>query len=711
MRSANLLALLPVLLVTLLACESSAQEEQRPGRTFVLVVGIDDYADPKIPRLKYAEADAQAVYRFYAQDPGSPTTSDRVKVLLGKQATQRELLRAIEEHLVRHATRPEDTAVLYFAGHGFADAQTTYLAGQDTELDYLGSTAITQDQLQGLWNRLRARTRVLVADACHSGGLGGLRGGPGGFGKRVVKDSAGALRSLVIASAGENELAAEDRRAGRGVFSAALVAGLRGAADRDRDGAVSASELAAYLKDEVPSQAAAVGGKQTPEVVLSPGAGALRLSTPRQSGPRAAGGDERARLEAERKALEAERERAELQKAVAEQKAQASARAQAAAEARLKELEAQSGANADELARARSEAKRLAAEAGQAQAALARAKELEAQRRAAEERAKEEERKRLEAEQRKAEVEQENARLRAELLALKGKQQEAEQARREAEAARARSAALDERKKALESGGSSSSSSAQGGYAGAVAQAKRLAGFRYLDTKSFACGGQRFEIARFRHDATGLVFHLVPGGSFVREGGTRVTIQPFLICASEWTQAAWERVMGTNPSRFKGSNRPVEQVSWNDVAADNAQGFCRKAGLRLPSEAEWEYACRGGTQTAYSFGDSESELGRYAVFDQNWDSGQTAEVGSKLPNAFGLHDMHGNVWEWCQDGYHESYQGAPTDGSPAAGASKRVVRGGGWYDSAWICRSASRNWYVPGDRGRYLGFRPARSLP
>ncbi|MGE0712447.1 MAG: SUMF1/EgtB/PvdO family nonheme iron enzyme [Planctomycetota bacterium] len=698
---------LPLLAALLLAGLASAQDDERQGRTFVLVVGIDDYADTKIPKLKYAEADAQAVFRFYAQDPGSPTTSDRVKVLLGKEATQRQLLRAIEEHLVRQATRPEDTAVLYFAGHGFADAQTTYLAGQDTELDYLGWSAISHHQLQALWNKLRARTRILIADACHSGGFGGLRGGPGGFGKRVGKDLPASLRSLVIASAGENELAAEDRRAGRGVFSAALVAGLRGAADRNKDGTVSAQELAAYLEDEVPSRAAAVGGKQTPEVVLSPGSESLRLSTPSRSGPRPVAGDEHAaRLEAERKAAEAERERAELQKAVAEQKAQASARAQAAAEARVKELEAQRGASAEELARARAEAKRLAGEAGQAQAALAKAKELEAQRRAAEDRAKEEERRRLAAEKRKAEVEQENARLRAELLALKGKQEEAAQARREAEAAKARSEALEEQKRALEGGGPSSSP-ASGGYAAAVEQAKRLSGFLYLDTKAYACGGQRFEVARFRHERTGLVFHLVPGGSFQREAGSRVAVRPFLISATETTQAAWEKVMGDNPSGFKGPNRPVENVSWND-----AQGFCQKAGLRLPSEAEWEYACRAGTQSAYCFGEGEGELGRYAEYEGN-NNKETKDVGGKLPNAFGLFDVHGNVWEWCQDGWHDNYQGAPRDGSAwdSAGASDRVRRGGSWYDGAWGCRSADRRRCGPGLRFRNLGFRPARSLP
>jgi formylglycine-generating enzyme required for sulfatase activity len=163
----------------------------------------------------------------------------------------------------------------------------------------------------------------------------------------------------------------------------------------------------------------------------------------------------------------------------------------------------------------------------------------------------------------------------------------------------------------------------------------------------------------------------------------------------EVTQQQYEKVMGTNPSTTKGPQNPVEKVSWNDAVE-----FCRKlsalpaeksAGYvyRLPTEAEWEYACRAGTQTAYSFGDSESELGDYAWYDKNA-GGTTHPVGSKKPNAWGLYDMHGNVFEWCQDWYGSYPSGSVTDPTGESSGSHRVVRGGaGTASPSAVRRSAS----------------------
>ncbi|MFZ4984629.1 MAG: formylglycine-generating enzyme family protein, partial [Blastocatellia bacterium] len=149
---------------------------------------------------------------------------------------------------------------------------------------------------------------------------------------------------------------------------------------------------------------------------------------------------------------------------------------------------------------------------------------------------------------------------------------------------------------------------------------------------------------------------------------------------------------------------------WEDV-----EEFLKRIGngFRLPTEAEWEYAARAGTTTQYSFGDDGSQLGEYAWFYEN--SGLTTHpVGEKKPNPFGLYDMHGNVWEWCADHYHENYKGAPEDGSAwlkSDMAAARVDRGGSWLHYAVGCRSANRNGGAPGLRGDNLGFRLSRTLP
>lgn len=130
----------------------------------------------------------------------------------------------------------------------------------------------------------------------------------------------------------------------------------------------------------------------------------------------------------------------------------------------------------------------------------------------------------------------------------------------------------------------------------------------------------------------------------------------------------------------------------------------------LPSEAQWEYACRAGSTTRYCFGDDEKELGQYAWYREN--SGpEPYPVGQKKANKWGLHDMHGNVWEWCLDTWHDNYEGAPTDSSAwTDGGSYRVIRGGCWNHSAGNCRSAVRGRNAQSDRFIYLGFRVARSF-
>ncbi|QJB46968.1 formylglycine-generating enzyme family protein [Dolichospermum flos-aquae CCAP 1403/13F] len=230
----------------------------------------------------------------------------------------------------------------------------------------------------------------------------------------------------------------------------------------------------------------------------------------------------------------------------------------------------------------------------------------------------------------------------------------------------------------------------------------------------------------------------IPGGTFMmgspkNEPGRRetespqhqVTVPPFLLGKYPVTQAQWQVVatlpqvnqeLKPNPSRFEGANRPVEPVSWHDAVE-----FCNRLSnhtqrpYRLPSEAEWEYACRAGTTTPFHFGetittDLANYNGNYTYGDgvEGIRKGETTEVGSfKIANEFGLYDMHGNVWEWSQDDWHDNYEDAPTDGSAWISLSfdSKLLRGGSWGYSPGICRSAYRhNSYLVGSNS-YVGFR------
>jgi formylglycine-generating enzyme required for sulfatase activity len=187
--------------------------------------------------------------------------------------------------------------------------------------------------------------------------------------------------------------------------------------------------------------------------------------------------------------------------------------------------------------------------------------------------------------------------------------------------------------------------------------------------------------------------------------------QSFYLGKYQVTQAEWQAVMGENPSSFKGDpNRPVENVSWNEV-----QQFIRKLNekegsnkYRLPTEAEWEYAARAGTTTAYSFGDAPDQLGEYAWFDDN--SGNTTHpVGQLKPNPWGLYDMHGNVFEWVEDWYGKYPAEPVTDPTGPPLGADRVLRGGSCCVGADYCRSAYRRDWLPATRLDGLGFRLARS--
>ncbi len=191
----------------------------------------------------------------------------------------------------------------------------------------------------------------------------------------------------------------------------------------------------------------------------------------------------------------------------------------------------------------------------------------------------------------------------------------------------------------------------------------------------------------------------------------RIT-KPFYLGKYLVTQEQWQAVMGSNPSCFEGRKNPVEQVTWDKcqefLGNLNGKFGTRRGTFQLPSEAQWEYVCRAGSKTHYCFGNNESGLGEYAWYDRN-SGGMTHPVGEKKPNAWGLYDMYGNVWEWCQDCYDGGYYAhSPTDDptGPLKG-STRVLRGGGWHNRDGGYRSANRGHFSPKHPGFDLGLRVA----
>ncbi len=227
------------------------------------------------------------------------------------------------------------------------------------------------------------------------------------------------------------------------------------------------------------------------------------------------------------------------------------------------------------------------------------------------------------------------------------------------------------------------------------------------------------------NNSIGMKFIQIPAGEFdigsplsEKDRKNDENIQHVKITNGFWmgvyevTQKQWMTVVGNNPSFFHGDDLPVENVSWDD-AQDFIEKLNKKEGTtkyRLPSETEWEYAARAGTNTTYPFGNDESKLGEYAWYDGN-SIGKTHLIGQRKPNPWGLYDMHGNVWEWVQDTYHENYTDAPKDGSVwESSGHGRVNRGGAWNREAKFCRSAYRGWLNPGRRLNNVGFRLVRSL-
>jgi formylglycine-generating enzyme required for sulfatase activity len=253
---------------------------------------------------------------------------------------------------------------------------------------------------------------------------------------------------------------------------------------------------------------------------------------------------------------------------------------------------------------------------------------------------------------------------------------------------------------------------------------KRITAFAICCIALLACGPGDAAPGNTYTNSIGMEFVLIPAGSFVSEdeeggpnGPRMIVSKPFYLGKYEVTQEQWVAVMGNNPAKFKGPDNPVESVSWND-AREFIERLNAREGrnlYRLPTEAEWELAARGGTDTKLFFmedpkiwEEAESPLADYAWFNKN-SSDTTHPVGQKKPNQYGLYDIYGNVWEWVEDWHGKLPEARELGDYQAPSGEDRVNRGGGWGNEAEDCRSGYRGFDGPDYRDDGFGFRLAFS--
>ncbi len=254
----------------------------------------------------------------------------------------------------------------------------------------------------------------------------------------------------------------------------------------------------------------------------------------------------------------------------------------------------------------------------------------------------------------------------------------------------------------------------------------KLSKFQYMGVERFSAGGHAHWMSLWKHERTGLEFVLVPGGRFqmgspatelnreADENQNWVTLSPFLLSRTECSKKTWANLadnveLNPAPAYFQGSSsHPVENVSAEEVDA-----WCTEAGLELPTEAQWEHACRAGTTKAYTFGHRiDPSQGRVGEQTNNDFESGPVPVGTLIPNAFGLFHMHGNLWEWCRDNYLDYLvPPKPKAGLRTGPSTTRVIRGGTYFNGSKWARSAARAKYTPDGKSRLMGFRPSLDLP
>ena len=708
---------------------------ERPKR-WAILIGVDKYDDEiGIGSLKYCAADMKLLSRVLT-GPGGGFDPRNVLLMTrespkGRTPTYSNIMNML--HVWLADVKESDDVLIAFSGHGVAERGQVYLLPSNAKSATLRWTSVKLSYVRDKLAECRARRKILILDACHSGA-----------GKSAGKMSPDFLKALGegkgfvrLASCGEKQKSSEDPHLvsevskGHGVFTYYLVEGLRGEADRDGDGRIDVDEAYRYADRETRAWARRKGVRQTPwkfsrmtgdmTVAYRLGVGSRGAETTAFKRAWGAG------LVASRchnydeavwhfrRAVGVTPHRSKKLLALKE-----------CAQVRMRQR------SYDRAERVYKEALVLASSAPERLGLLRALSEVRCRQRDYEGalvclREILKVAKGMRSGRPTTNIAGTTLLLMANTYRRQGDSVRAEETLRQvlslpgASGAMKRSAerslaqwGLPSRKRK----GPRTPMSRRRGPAiprGWTSEPKRV---RAMTPK-----GEEQKDITYCKNPLGMEFVKIPAGEcqMGSERGDsdekpvhRVRVpKPLYMQAHEVTQRQWEQVMGNNPSHFKGASRPVEEVSWQD-AQEFIRKLCAKEHVakgtyRLPTEAEWEYACRAGSRTRFYSGDDESSLGRIAWYSRN-SNGQTHEVGQKLANAFGLYDMSGNVREWCQDWYDSGYYAKSPPEAPGPGSgSGRVRRGGCWGDLSGRCRSAGRFRYSPGDRNRSMGFRLART--
>ncbi len=641
----------------------------RKARRYALVIGINDYKH--YGKLKYCRQDAEEMAGVLVERAGFDpkrlclvTDGEQPKGFIWSEATFADLYDRIEQFT--GLPKEGDTLLIFFTGHGVTIGDEAYLMPANGRNE---RTAISMSWLRQRMAKCKATSKVLILDACHSGeATYGVLG--------ISPGAAQGAATLVLASCAAEEVSYPDDEAGRGVFTAGLLEGLSGLADADKDANITGDELFQYARDHVEEWCILKDKTQMPQMSPKEAGGLVIATVP-----------DEVRIAAEREGR--------YREAMAEGEKLLKARLWTQAQAAFRRALAVPGYGADAAARAGLKTARGGAEA---------------------------------------------YRKRQAYQAAHQKLQAAHSKARGTEDKKLWQAVLDLSERAMATGHTDVSAAKA-----LLKEAQKHLGpalprgwtFEKRRVKVATPKGVEWKEITYYKNTIGMEFALIPAGEFMmgsrdsaaevaREAGTkeeyytdehprhrvRVT-KPFYMGAHEVTQAEYERLMGKNPARFKGTRNPVEKVSWNDAVE-----FCRRLSqkesvtYRLPTEAEGEYACRAGTTTPFYTGETIStELANYDG-DYTYARGKkgvyrekTTSVGSFPANSWGLHDMHGSVWEWCQSLYKQYPYRADDGRENLRATGDRVLRGGSWGSNPDCCRSAPRSRGSPSNSYDNYGFR------